>query len=537
LLSGVRLPQPVHGVEALAIAIASAAVYGPPTAAAVAFTTAAINFGIAAAVSVGLSYAQQALARTQTDRAGTSLGDNPAGVNSPEARGNVKQATPPQRVIFGETRVGGAISVYEVDAPYLYIQQLLAALPISEFVTCYVGEQVLTLSDAVPGSTLTPLAVSGIAPFHTRLSLALQAGELDQGRNPLIVSDFSSYGTRFLTPGVPNAMYKCHYGSNYDQFVELWGNVQIPNFQWVVRGVPLPDPRNPRHILDFDPRDPEELYAAIASWDYSNTAALAQAFWTLMPFGLGAGPSRIRWDEVAEAATFDEEIVGLKVGDDGVQRFQKRHTIDGVASLHEKPNVVMEAMLTANRGFIAQRAGQVSIVSSQPRDPVLTITDAMLIGGFEFRNNKPKKDLVNIGRCRFVAPDREHQDAEGPVYRDAAAVAADGEEFDQSVRMPFTSTHQRAQRLLKGFVEEARLGKMLSCRCDMRAYGLREGDIVRRFSETGRYSQQNGLYSVEEWQLAEDRTSVSFNFAEYDPALARNWIPETNEQPFELEAA
>jgi len=505
--------------------------------------TAALTLGSVAGglatvgVAVGLSYAQQALARTQTDRAGTSVGDSPAGMNAPEVRGNVKQATPPQRLIIGETRIGGAIHVYEVAPPYLYLGQLLAALPISRFIDCYVGETRVPFASLVDGSTISPILTSGLAPYQSRLSVALQTGELDQGQNPLIVSDFSSFGTRFLTPGIPNVMSKCHYGNDYDQFVKLWGNVQIPNIQWVVEGMPLPDPRNPKHILDFDPRDPEELYAAIASWDYSNTAALAQGFWAMMPFGLGAGPGRIRWDEIAESATFDEEIVGLKVGDDGVQRFQKRHTIDGVVSLSDKPNVVMEAMLTANRGFISQRAGRVSIISSQPQQPVITITDDMLIGGFEYRNNKPKKDLVNIARCRFVAPDLEYQDAEGPVLRDETYIAADGEELDQSVRMPYTSTHQRAQRLLKGFLSDARLGKTLSVRCDMRVHGLREGDVVRRYSETGRYSQQDGLYSVEEWQLAEDRTGMSLALAEYDPSISRNWVPETDELPFQLEAA
>lgn len=529
----IKTARPVQGIETLAIALASAAVYGPPTAAAVAFATTFIT----TAIVVGGSYAAQALMRTQTDRAGTSIGDAPAAINSPEARGNVKQATPPQRVIFGETRIGGAISLYEVDPPYLYIQQLLSALPISEYVACYVGEQILTFSDIIPDQTITPIPITGQAPFNTRLSVAVQTGRLNQGRNPLIVSDFSSYGTRFQTPGVPNALFKAHYGTDYDQFVELWGNVQIPNFQWVVRGVPLPDPRNPKHILDFDPNDPEELYAAMATWDYSNTAALAQGFWALMPFGLGAGPGSIRWDEIGDAATFDEELVGLKPEAGQPWTFQKRHTIDGVASLHDKPNVVMEAMLTANRGFIAQRAGYVSVVSSQPQDPVLTITDAMLVGGFEFRNNKPKKELVNIARCRFVAPDREYQDAEGPVLYRQDLIAEDGEEFEQSVRMPFTSTHQRAQRLLKGFMDDVRLGRTIGCRCDMRAYGLREGMVVQRWSESGLYSQQNGLYSVEEWQLAEDRASVSLNLAEYDPSIARDWVPEVDEMPFELETA
>jgi hypothetical protein len=71
----------------------------------------------------------------------------------------------------------------------------------------------------------------------------------------------------------------------------------------------------------------------------------------------------------------------------------------------------------------------------------------------------------------------------------------------------------------------------------MVCYGLREGNIVRRFSETGRYARQNGLYSVEEWSLETDRSGVNLSLAEYDPSIARDWNPQTDELPFELEAA
>lgn len=521
------------GLEALAVAIVTAVTTAAPlTFAAFEAAVFVTTIALTTAVAVGLSYAQQALAKTQTDRAGVSFGDSPAGINAPEARGNVKQATPPIRIVIGETRIGGALVAYEVSAPYIYLQFVYGFLPISEFKSLYVGEQQVSFASLTENVTVTPLDVDGQADFPNRLSVCVQKGTLAQGINTLLAASFPAFGTRFIHPGSPNAVFKCHYGADADEFISLWGNVQIPNFQWVVRGIGLPDPRIASCRLDFDPTDPEDMFHAISTWPYSNTAALAQAFWAMMPFGLNAGPDRIDWDAVAEAANFDEEIVALKDGG-----YQKRHTIDGIISLHDKPNVVLEAMLTANRGFVRQRAGEVSIFSSQPRDEIFTITDAMLIGGFDFRNIKPKKELVNIQRCKFIAPDREYQDADGPVLRRNDLIEEDGEEFEQSVRLPFTSTHQRAQRLMKGFVAEARLGKYLTVRTSMQAYGLAEGDIVRRYSETGRYTSQNGLYSVEEWQMADDRSSMGFALAEYDKTIARDWNPNADELPFELEVA
>ena len=477
----------------------------------------AVGFAVTLGTTIGLSYAASALSKTQTG-SNDMGGGSPAGVNAPEVRGNVKNATPTQRDIIGQARTGGAMFVYEVIPPYLYVGILYSSLLVSEFGTLYIGERKVTFSSLPDNVPVSPLAVEDNPDYPNRLTVCVQRGSLNQGVNALITSDLGGLfdTTYFETPGVANAVFKFHYGADADEFLELWGNVQIPNTQFVIKGVPLPDPRVPSHRLSFDMFDPEDFYQAISTWSYSDTAALAQAFWAMMPFGLKAGPARIGWDSVKESAAFDEEAVPLADGGS-----EKRHVVSCVATLADKPNTVMDALFTANRGFPSQRAGQFNIYSSQPREPVITISDGMLIGGFEFRKLKPKKDLVNIARCTYVSPDDEWQDAEGPTDKRLGLIESDGEEFEQSVRLSCTPGEERAFRLLAGFVDEVRLDRFFTCRVSMRAYGLREGDIIRRHSETGRYSHQDGLYQVEEWQLATDRSSVALSLSEYDPTIAR----------------
>lgn len=514
------------------------------TALVAALSTAAINVGLAIGLgslawtvgpalgyltaAVGLSYAQSALARTLTDKSGGAAPDTPAAINTPAVRGNVKQETPDQRVPVGETRTGGAMFLYEVKPPYLYVGFLYSPITITKFVSLYCGERLLKFGFLRPNEIVSPVRLDGQPDYPARLELCVQLGTLDQGVNPLIARDLPECGDRFMTPGVANAVFRCDYGADADEFLALWGNVTVPNFQWVVQGVRVADPRVPGCRLDFDPRDPEELFAALDTWRYSDNAALIQNWWAMMPFGLNAGPKRINW--VRESIDFDDESVGLKGGG-----FQPRHTVSAVLSLSDKPNTVLDALMTANRGFASQHAGRFEVYSSQPREPVLTITDAMLVGAFEFRRIKPKRELVNIARCEAIAPERDFQSAEFPVLRRDDYVERDGEEFEQSVRLPVTPGNQRAQRLLKGFLAEARLERFLTCNVTLEAYGLREGMIVRRHSETGRYSAQNGLYSVEEWGLAADRSSMSLSLSEFDPSIARDWDPETDEMPFVLE--
>jgi hypothetical protein len=486
--------------------------------------TTALTIGTSAGsvlVPVGVSLAASALARTLTDKSGPSpaaAAGGIAAINAPEVRGSVKQATAPLRVVFGEARVGGVVYFYDKNPPFLYLGLMHSILPISEYRDLYIGDTLVLLNNVN-----TPLA----APYVNRLVVNAQAGLDTDAQNTRIANDWS-LPADFRLPGVANSVFRFHYGSDFAEFEALWGQVQVPRAEWVVRGTPVPDPRRAAHRLDPDPRDPADLYDAIASWDWSNNASLIQAFWTAMPFGLNASFGAIRWDEVARAADFDDERVALKGGGS-----QARHTIDGVVSLDQKPLTVMEAMLTANRGFISPSRGGVTVSSSQPRDPVMTITDSDIIGGFTFRDDQPKRDLANVASCTFIAPDRAWQDATGPVLRDEALIAADGEELEMSVRMPFTSTHQRAQRVLKGFRDETRVGRLITCVVSLRALGLVEG-MVARF-ESAIWPAANGIYQVHEWGLAESFAGIALVLAEYDAQIARAWNAAADEQAFALE--
>ena len=64
------------------------------------------------------------------------------------------------------------------------------------------------------------------------------------------------------------------------------------------------------------------------------------------------------------------------------------------------------------------RGGKIWIQSAKPRDPVATIHDGLIVGGFEFSAAGPKRDTLNNVATRFVANDREYQTVDGPLYRD-----------------------------------------------------------------------------------------------------------------------
>lgn len=479
-----------------------------------------IGFGATVALSIGASYAANALIGAPQQAGG--------GTNSPDVRSSVRQAIPPQRIIYGTTRVGGAVFFLETKPPFLYLGLLISARPIDSILSTTVGEVPVNFSTNGDAST-TPFN-DGSEVFIRR---SIRLGAANQTRDPLIASDFPDIPASFRQRGIATAVYRFRYGADWDQYQALWGNTQIPNVLMEVRGSPVFDPRDPAQRMFSDPYDPADVTDAMATWKWSDTASLVQADYLVQPYGARIHPNRVRWDKIAEAAEYDEQPVGLKGGG-----FQKRYTINGMVMKNQARMSVMQSMLSANRGFVAQSEGRVWITSAKVTPPVLTIVDSMLIGGFQYRDNAPRKDLVNRIRVRFTAPDREYQLVDGPLRNNLAYQAADGEIFEQTVELPFTNDDRRAQRIAKAYMDQTRRGKTLAIALgpDHLALageeGIDAGAIVRVESEL--FPALSGLYQVSQGGWSEDFSTFQVGLIEYAPEVENGWNPETDEQPFTI---
>lgn len=477
-------------------------------------------------VGLGLNYASQLL-RNSASPGATGIGNaSIAGINAPEIRGSVRQSTPAQRIGIGRIRQGGAFFFFKTVPPKRYIGHLYSSRRLTTIKGVWIGENLLGFNSPAFDTIVSPFAMPDQPNYPGRFRACFQSGSQDQGVNPLLLAAFPDIGAGFRWPGVANAVYELNYGADFDEFQALWASA-IPDIQIDAEWAPHYDPRDPTQRLPDDPNDPDDYDDAASTWKYTDTAALVQAWWAWDSCGLRVGPSRVDWDKVARAADRDEEIVGHLNG-----VLQKRYSVAGVIRLDQPVNTVMEALLTANRGFLIKSPGRLGIGCSLPTDPVVTITDDMVIGPYTFRRFKDKRDFANEVRPRFVAPERSYEEADGPIRVDAASVEADGEPLDVTIRFPMTPTHQRTQRLTKAALDEFRLERNWSGPVTLALLGLQEGDVVRR--ESRLYPAENALYRVQQWELLGDGSGIAIVLAEYDPALENDWNPNTDELPFEL---
>lgn len=478
--------------------------------------SAAVGFGGLGVVgslglSLGLSFAAAAI-----QRAGAKQNQI---INANEVRLNTRQAIPLRRRVYGAPRVGGALFFEESKSPKFYRGFLLSDGPVQGPIEFYNSQTLLSVN----------LSTGEVrdAPYAGKLKFSFRNGSKDQLIDPIIAAAFPDLDAEFRQRRVATLVCEADWGVDIDEFQALWGSLQRPNPTIILQGVPVYDPRDPSQFLPEDPDDPDELDAAIASWKYSDTAALVQADYLWWKHGGRVPLHRMKWDEVAESATWDEGLLETKNGD----RI-KRHVIHGVVTAGQTPAQVISTMLTANRGFVARKGGYVTIQSSQPKKPVFTITDDMIQGGFDFRRAAPKSDLVNSMQVRFIDPRLEWQMVDGPLRENEDYIEEDGDTYLATATLPWTPDHRRAQRLQWCAMEDTRNGRAQSLSLDLRAFGLEAGDVVRRYSEV--LPRCNGLYRIQEVRFNYVTKTLEISMAGYEPTIETGYIAAELEQDFEL---
>lgn len=452
-------------------------------------------------------------------------GDFGGGINAPEVRGNIRQSAPAQRIIYGQTRVGGAVFFLNTDTPpYLYLGLLLSVRRISRILGLRIGENGIAFSSLSNNTIAQPNPFDGqyyISGGTSRLLCCFRDGSTSQPIDTLLHTYFPSLDTSFRQRGIATATFRFTYGADRNDFERMWGQVSVPSPLVNVQGAAVYDPRDATQSVDDE-----------TTWRYSNNAALVQADWLRQSYGVNFPADRIDWDRIATAADYDDELVGNADG-----TMSKRHTINGVVTLDQKPRTVMESLLTANRGFVVQSRGRGWVASSTPREATATIHDAIIIGGFELRDDKAKRDTVNTVRTRFGASDREYQEIDGPVLQRDDLITNDEEQLDITVRLPFTTDYRAAQRLAKQYLDESRLPRALTClvKITSKTLKIEIGDCVN-VDFAAPFTRANTTYTVEDYAILADFSGIQLSLTEYDASIASDWTPAEDEQPFTLPA-
>jgi len=431
----------------------------------------------------------------------------------------IKQAIPPQRLILGRATTGGALFFYRAKRPYIWYGILLAAHEVDGFENLFLnGFQVFIDQDGFATSM----------PFRDGdrryIEVSFRRGTLDQDIDPIIARDFPDMPASFRQRGHATIVIKAHFGFGSDFEEQMEDHKRIYGDQGALqplvrlRGARVPDLRRGGVSIGDQ-----------GSWVWSDNGALTTSRFLLhkWPDTQLLQPARLEWDQWMRAA---DECDRWEVSKDGTTFH--RHTVNGVVQSTDDPWDVIENLKIAMGGHLILDRGRVYPVIRGKREPVATLHQDMLVGGIEYTSEPRDRELVNIVKPTFIAPDREYQEVAGPVLRREDLIAQDNKPREVSVRGAFVEDHRRMQRIASAKLNWARDGRTLSCGATTEALPWQVGKVYR-VHLLGALARVNGVYELVSKAWDDRLRTYRLSFTGYDPQAT--WFDPQSEQDFVID--
>lgn len=489
------------------------------SAAGVTLFTTSVSLATTVAIGLAVNLASQALAGANRQSAltggqGVSVGDQ--GLRVP-----VRQAIPPQRLVLGTVTASGALFFQRSDPPYIWLGYEIASHQCGAFLELILNGIPVEL---LPGDDGTLLAAT--APFFdsgtSYIEISYRDGDPEQLIDPIIARDFPDMPSTFRQRGHATVVVKANYGATDTIHKDIYGSEGNFNPLFRFQGARVPDPRVP----NFDAEDE-------STWvQGSSNASLAMIRYLLHPWPNMRliEPSMVDWDRMKVAAAIDDRWTGLADG-----TLERNHTADGVIFSTDDPFDTCKRLLTAFDGLLVNDGGSYYTLPGIRREPVATIHQDMIAGGFEMQTEAADRDVINIVKTEMIAPEREYNTVVGPVLRRDDLIAQDGRALETTLSLPFTEGAPRAQRLASRKLIESRNARSLSMVLTVEAADrsrFRVGNIVR--VDLRDFPEIGGIFQIR--KIARDMGSgkvhvdlVAWSNERFD------WHAPDDQQAFELD--
>jgi hypothetical protein len=406
------------------------------------------------AVRAALGYALNALAANQ---------------KVPTSRGyqNVNQLGPalPHQIIYGETRVGGAI-FYQVlditDDRYLYRCIAFAGHEIDSYQAIYVNDEEVTI-DANGNVT------SGIHANQIKITKYL--GTDDQLANEDLLVASPEWSSRHTAKGVAYIVARFYRASNFPN--------GVPTITARIRGKKVYDPRT-----------------STTAW--SDNPALIIRDYLTSDYGLEEIDANINSSKFIDAANACDD---LYLG-------EKTYTCNGSFLLDSSPEDNIRNLLSSMGGTFWNFAGTWAILAAEERDPVLELTEDDMRGDLEIATRFSRRDNFNVVKGQYKGeasndqPDNFKEVSSGIYLAEDNGIRAISE-----LNLLFTDNEPMARRIARRYLRRNRRQITVSGSFGLRALDLTIGDNVTLTSEHLGFSQK--LFEVVDWRMGMQDLQIS----------------------------
>jgi hypothetical protein len=355
------------------------------------------------------------------------------GINTAANQEITTSANQPRKIIYGEAVVGGQIIGYAkptIGNKDYHIMAIHLAGHVCESVEIYEIEG------------LTPAELTGVVTVQYHLGTQTTA-------NSTALTYIDGWTSNHVGFGLTNAYLKIEI--NQEKFPN-----GVTDIKFKVKGKKVYDPRldttaggSGSHRINDD-----------TTWQWSDNPILCSYDWVLN-YGYRKLPARrIPWDFAAIAANYCDELVDYTDINANPQT-EKRFTCNGALNNALRPGDGLKYLLSTMGANIYRPNGRIYIKPAMYGGPAtITLTPADFVEQPTYQPQRPERELCNLVRGEYVAPDLKYQQTDCPVVENKTLQGPTNDNAILEANLKFLMTNRStiAQRLCNLHLQRNRAG-------------------------------------------------------------------------------
>lgn len=366
----------------------------------------------------------------------------------------------PHQIIYGETRVGGAVFYQTLTSTATKNDRLhrciaFAGHEIDSYQAIYLNDEEVTLD--VDGNVTAPSQYVGLVRIKQHL------GTADQGADTDLAAEAPEWGTDMRARGIAYLYVRFEDAAEFPN--------SVPNVSALIRGKKIEDTRT-----------------STTAW--SNNPAMIIRDYLLSDYGLEESSANIN-DDLFEAAAdvCDETVVSAS-----------RYTCNGAFLLDASPEEIIRQLLSSMGGIFWNYGGQWAVQAAEYQTPTLTLTEDDLRGELQIATRHSRRDNFNtvVGQYKGSATDYQPDNYQ-EVTSSRFLLEDNSIRTASELNLIFTDTEVMAQRIARTYLRRNRKQVTVSGAFGLSALDLKIGDNVMLTIDHLSWTQK--VFEVVDWRM------------------------------------
>ena len=426
---------------------------------------------------------------------------------------NRLQPDSPKQVIYGRTRVGGAVTYIEsVDNNSNLLQVIcIAGHPVEEIEDIYINDTRVAKANVGSGS-----AIGGDIDHPDWKKDGNIFLKVYKGNGSNNTTALSGLYTRTNNADVNSTDFTGNNISllytDFEYNKDVFTN-GIPTINAVVKGKKVYDPRKDSTSDAYDASLGVSTHRKTneSTWEYSNNPALCILDYLTQEHGLNVGYDEIDDTEWAtEADICEEQVTEYSVGQ--AVWINDRYNLNGVFTRDMAPQEIIPAMLSSCAGSLFYAQGKWVLRVGEYRTPISPVFDESdLRGPMSVDTKTSRRDLYNSVTGK-VSAEYDFTDpatasvidfipTDYPMITSSALETEDGGVRNTlELPLPFTTDLLQAQRIAKQTLFRTREQIVVNARFGLKAFQARVGDNIKLTNSRMGWNEK--VFEVVSWKFA-----------------------------------